>query len=59
MSNASTIDANAAPAQVIHIAPADLAILKRLDDDTANWQVVNPDQWKGFSDATADEGGLD
>jgi hypothetical protein len=60
-----TIPANAAPAAksdapvIIHL-PADLlAALRHEDDNPANWQVVDPDQWKGFSDATADEGGLD
>jgi hypothetical protein len=47
-----------APAHVIHIAPADLAILKRLDDDTTHWDGVFPDAFKGFSDATGDEEGL-
>lgn len=42
------------------VLPADLmAALRRMDANTANWETVNPDQFKGMSDATGDESGLD
>jgi hypothetical protein len=57
-----TIDANASPAAnaapvVIHLSPADLAVLRKLDDDTAHWDGVFPDAFDGFDDSSP-EGGL-
>jgi hypothetical protein len=52
--------APAMPSQAPIILPPDvLAALRKMDANPANWETVNPDQFKGFSDATGDEEGLD
>ena len=56
------ISGYAAPAPaappLLHLPPDVLAALQHEDADPTNWQIVNPDQFKGWSDAEGDEEGL-
>ena len=45
-------------APVLHLPQDVLAALRHEDADPTNWQTVDPDQFRGWSDATSDEGGL-
>jgi hypothetical protein len=58
--NAMTAPETASPFPAPIVLPPDLlAALRKMDANEANWQPTIPDMWKGVSDATGDEEGLD